>query len=65
MLVEQIRRNVEPYIDDIIVKSEKAKEHIDNLKEVCNVLRKSKVKLNIERCVFEVGKGKFLSFMVS
>lgn len=35
------------------------------LKETCKVLRKYKIKLNPEKCVFEVTSGKFLGFIVS
>lgn len=56
---------MEAYVDNIIVKSDKVKEHINNLEKVCNVLRKFKVKLNSKKCIFGVAVGKFFGFMVS
>lgn len=47
------------------MKSEKVKEHVTNLIEVFNALRKFRVKLKSKKCVFRVVVGKFLGFMVS
>lgn len=65
VFTEEIGRNVKVYVDDIVVKSEKVKEHINDLAGVFNVLRKLGVKLNPERYVFGISPGKFLRFMVS
>lgn len=35
------------------------------LKETCKVLRRYKIKLNPEKCVFKVTSGNFLGFIVS
>ena len=45
---------MEVYIDDILVKSLKADQHIENLKETFGVLLKYKMKLNLAKCVFGV-----------
>lgn len=58
-----ISKNIETYIDDIVVKSEKANEYIKDLEKVFDMLRKSGVKLNPEKCVFRVAVRKFLEFM--
>lgn len=42
---EQIDNNVEAYVDDITVKSEKVNEHVKDPKEVFSMLRKFGVKL--------------------
>lgn len=47
------------------MKSEKIEEHVQDLQEVFGVLRKYKVKLNPQKCVFGVVARKFLSFIVS
>ena len=65
MLSKQIRRNMEVYVDDMLVKSRKAELHLDDLKETFNTLRKYQMKLNPMKCVFGVSSGKFLGFMVS
>ncbi|KAL0415447.1 UNVERIFIED_CONTAM: hypothetical protein Slati_3376600 [Sesamum latifolium] len=50
----QIGRNIEVYVDDMLVKSKKTKEHVKNLEETFSVLRKYKLKLNPAKCAFGV-----------
>ncbi|KAL0451714.1 UNVERIFIED_CONTAM: hypothetical protein Slati_1149500 [Sesamum latifolium] len=61
----QIGRNVEVYIDDMLVKSKKAADHVKDLEETFSVLRKYKLKLNPAKCAFGVQGGCFLGFMVT
>ena len=65
MFSHKIGRNVEVYVDDMLVKSDDKVEHLDNLKETFDTLRKYKMKLNPSKCVFAVSSRKFLGFMVS
>jgi hypothetical protein len=65
ILETQIRRNVEAYIDDVVVKLKKLGGVLDGLQETFNILRKYKMKLNPKKCVFNVSSGKLLSYMVS
>ena len=65
MLSYQIGRNVEVYVDDMLVKSKDEANHLDNLKETFGTLRKYNMKLNPTKHVFAVALGKFLGFMVS
>ena len=51
---EQISRNLEVYVDDIIVKSRVAAWLIDDLEETFSNLRTNHIKLNPEKCVFGV-----------
>lgn len=62
---EQLGRNVEAYVDDMIVKSREEEDHIDDLKETFQTLRRYKMKLNPEKCAFGVQSGKFLGFLVT
>lgn len=55
---------MEAYIDDMIVKSKEEKDHLDDLRETFLTLRKFKLKLNPQKCVFGVVAGKFLGFLV-
>ncbi|KAL0457588.1 UNVERIFIED_CONTAM: hypothetical protein Slati_0386000 [Sesamum latifolium] len=56
----QIGRNIEVYIDDMLVKSKKAEEHVKDLEETFSVLRKYKLKLNPAKCAFGVqGEGRY------
>jgi hypothetical protein len=65
VLKGQIGWNVEAYIDDIVVKSEKRGDLLDDLKETFDDLRKFKMMLNPKKCVFGVSSGKLLGYMVS
>jgi hypothetical protein len=59
VLHSQIGRNVLTYVDDIIVKSTKQENHIADLQETFANFRQASLKLNPEKCVFGVKKGKF------
>jgi hypothetical protein len=65
VLESQIGRNVDAYIDDIVVKSEKRGDLLDDLKETFDNLRKFKMMLNTKKCVFGVSSGKLLGYTVS
>ena len=58
-------RNVEAYIDDIVVKTKDKDTLIEDLKETFINLRKISLKLNPEKCAFGVPSGKLLGFLVS
>ena len=60
-----IGRNVEVYVDDIVVKSDSCEQHISDLKEVFQALRQYRMRLNPEKCAFGVEGGKFLGFMLT
>ena len=65
MFYRQIRRNMEVYVDDMLVKSKKAEQHLDDLRETFDILRKYQMRLNPAKCVFGVSSSKLLGFMVS
>ena len=65
MFNKQIGKNVEVYVDDMLVKSKEEENHLDDLKETFNTLRQYNMKLIPAKCAFRVSSGKFLSFMVS
>ena len=65
MFSHQIGRNEEVYVDDMLVKSKDEANHLDDLKETFNTLRKYNTKLNPTKCVFAITLGKFLGFIVS
>ena len=65
MFKKQIRRNVEVYVDDMLVKSKEEEDHLNDLKEMFNTLRQYNMKLSPSKCAFGVSSGKFLEFMVS
>ena len=65
MFNKQIRRDVEVYVDDMLVKSKREEDHLDDLKETFNTLKQYSMKLNPSKCTIGVSFGKFLGFMVS
>uniref|UniRef100_A0A2N9IV34 Uncharacterized protein n=1 Tax=Fagus sylvatica TaxID=28930 RepID=A0A2N9IV34_FAGSY len=65
MFKDQIGKTMEIYIDDMVVKSRSSQNHLKDLTETFRVLRLHKLRLNASKCVFGVGSGKFLGFMVS
>ena len=65
MFIQQIGRNVEVYIDDMLVKSAKENNHLDDFWETFETLCLYDMKLNPSKFVFEVLSGKFIGFMVS
>ena len=65
MFAHQIGRNVQIYVDDMLVKSRKEDDHLDDLRETFNTLCSYNMKLNLGKCAFRVMAGKFLRFMVS
>ena len=65
MFAHQIRRNVQVYVDDMLVKSHREDDHFDDLMETFDTFRSYNMKLNPDKCAFRVTVGKFLRFMVS
>ena len=65
MFAQQIEKNVQVYVDDMLVKSRREEDHLGDLKETFNTLRSYNIKLNPGKCAFGVTAGKFLGFMVS
>jgi hypothetical protein len=64
-LHSQIGRNVEAYVDDVVIKTREAPNHVSDLAETFNNLRSFRMKLNPEKCIFGVPSGKLLGFLVS
>ena len=65
MFTHQLGRNVQVYVDDMLVKSVRKYDHLSDLQETFNTLRSYNMKLNPSKCMFRVTAGKFLGFMVS
>ena len=61
----QMGKNIEVYIDDIVVKSKIVSEHIGDFTNIFEILRGHKLRLNASKCSFGVVSGKFLSYMVT
>ena len=61
----QLGKNIEIYIDDMVVKSKVVLEHLGDLGTIFEILRKYKLRLNASKCSFGVVLGKFLGYMVT
>jgi ribonuclease HI len=65
MFQAQIGRNMEVYVDDMLVKSTESVSHVHDLHEAFETLKQYGMKLNPAKCAFGVSSGKFLGYMVS
>ena len=65
MFRDKIRGTVEVYIDDMVVKSKQEARHIEDLKGAFEVLWQHELHLNAGKCVFGVGAGKFLGYLIT
>jgi hypothetical protein len=64
-LESQIGKNVEAYVDDVVVKTTNEDELIADIAQTFANLRHYRWKLNPEKCVFGVPSSKLLGFMVN
>ncbi|XP_020422651.1 uncharacterized protein LOC109949950 [Prunus persica] len=60
-----IGNTMEVYVDDMLVKSRTADQHIPNLSAMFTILKQYKMRLNPTKCAFGAASGKFLGFMIS
>ena len=59
MFAQQIGRNVQVYVDDVLVKSRREGNHLEDLRETFDIIRFYNMKLNPGKCAFRVMVGKF------
>ena len=65
MFESLLGKNIEIYIDDMVVKSKMISEHLGDLQIIFEILRNYKLRLNASKCSFGIGSGKFLGYMVT
>ena len=65
MFEPQLGKNIEIYVDDMVVKSKVVSGHLGDLSSIFDVLRRHKLRLNASKCSFGMGSGKFLGYMVT
>ena len=65
IFASQIRRNVQVYVGNMLVKSRREEDHLEDLRETFDTLHSYNMKLNLGKCTFGVTAGKLLGFMVS
>ena len=52
MFNKQIGRNMEVYVDDMLVKRKEESTHLDDLQETFATLKQYQMKLNLSKCAF-------------
>ncbi|XP_069152915.1 uncharacterized protein [Solanum lycopersicum] len=62
---DMIHKEIEVYVDDVIIKSRKSSDHLTHLRKFFERLRRYNLKLNPAKCAFGVPAGKLLGFIVS
>ncbi|GJR36598.1 reverse transcriptase domain-containing protein [Tanacetum coccineum] len=62
---KQIGRNLEVYVDDLVIKSHTEEEIIRDITETFKTLRQINMKLNPKKCTFGMQEGMFLGYKVS
>jgi hypothetical protein len=62
---DHIGRTVEAYVDDIVVRTRKVGDLVNDLNIAFGCLRANGVKLNPKKCVFGVPRGMLLGYIVS
>ncbi|XP_028079641.1 uncharacterized protein LOC114281391 [Camellia sinensis] len=65
MFKGQLDRTMVVYIDDMVVKSKEKHVHLADLTATVDILRKYIMKLNALKCVFGIGSGTFLGYIVN
>ena len=65
MFESLLGKNIEIYIDDMVVKSKVVLKHLGDLRVIFEILRSYKLRLNASKYSFGVGSGKFLGYMVT
>ncbi|PKA54894.1 hypothetical protein AXF42_Ash000729 [Apostasia shenzhenica] len=58
-------RNVEAYVDDILIKSRNGEQHLSDLRETLDTCRAYNIRLNPLKSIFGATYGKFLGHMAS
>ncbi|GJW08945.1 reverse transcriptase domain-containing protein [Tanacetum coccineum] len=62
---KQIGRNLEVYVDDLVIKSRTEDEIGRDMEETFQTLREINMKLNPKKCTFGIEEGMFLGYKVS
>ena len=64
MFHDMMHKEIEDYVDDIVVKSKRKEDHLETLRKVFDRYRLYKLKMNPLKCAFGVSTRKFLGFLV-
>nr|GEV58125.1 reverse transcriptase domain-containing protein [Tanacetum cinerariifolium] len=61
----QVGRNIEVYVDDLVIKSHTEAEMVRDVEETFRTLRKVNMKLNPKKCSFGLAEGVFLGYVIT
>ena len=61
---DMMHRELEDYVDDIVMKSKRREDHVQILRKVFERCRAFKLRMNLLKCAFGVSFGKFFGFLV-
>ena len=62
---DMMHKEIEVYVDDMIAKSRTTRDHLVDLTKLFKCLVKYRLRLNLNKCLFEASLGKLLVFIVS
>lgn len=62
---QQIGKNIEVYVEDMVVRSRSVREHVKDLAEVFGQVQRYGMRLTPTKCTFSVPARKFLGFMLT
>ncbi|KAL2250094.1 UNVERIFIED_CONTAM: Retrovirus-related Pol polyprotein from transposon [Sesamum indicum] len=65
MFGDLLGKTMEVYVDDMLVKSRRSQDHLEDLSQAFSIMRSHGMKLNPDKCTFGVTGGKFLGYMIS
>ncbi|KAL6211627.1 hypothetical protein ACLB2K_016850 [Fragaria x ananassa] len=65
MFAKQLGVTIEVYVDDMLVKSLTTVKHVSNLYTVFDIILEYGMRLNPDKCLFGVTKGKFMGHVIS
>ena len=65
MFEPQLGKHIEIYLDYMMVKSKVVSEHVGDLENIFEILKKHKLCLNTSKCSFGVRSGKFLGYILT
>ena len=63
MFKPHLGKSIKVYIDDMVVKSKVVSKHVGDLRNIFEILKKHKLRLNASKCSFGVRSDKFLGYM--
>ncbi|XP_052624863.1 uncharacterized protein LOC128132371 [Lactuca sativa] len=65
IFAKKIGRNIEVYVDDMVIKSPNEEKMLQDIEETFKTLEVAKMKLNPAKCTFGVEEGQFLGYYVT